>query len=72
MLPFPAEAVMPVGESGIVAGVTEFEIDEAELVPNAFVAVIVKVYRIPLVKPVTVIGEVPPLAEIPFGFETTV
>ena len=38
-----ADAVTPVGAPGTVAGVTEFEADEAAPVPTAFVAVTVKV-----------------------------
>jgi len=38
---------------GVVAGVTEFEAAEAEPVPTALVAVTVKVYAVPLVRPVT-------------------
>ena len=44
-----AETVPIVGAAGAVAakGVTEFEADDGELVPKAFVAVIVKVYAWP-------------------------
>ncbi|WP_211209726.1 hypothetical protein, partial [Uliginosibacterium gangwonense] len=44
-----------------VLGVTLFEAAEAEPVPALFVAVTVKVYAVPLVSPVTVIGLVPPV-----------
>ena len=43
-------------------GITEDEALEALPVPTLFVAVTVKVYAVPLVRPVTVIGEVLPLA----------
>ena len=43
-----------VGGMGTMFGVTEFEGSLAELVPLAFVAVTVKVYGVPLVRPVTV------------------
>jgi hypothetical protein len=46
-----------VGAPGAPTGVTEFEAAEEVLVPLAFVAVTVKVYAVPLVRPVTVIGE---------------
>ena len=52
--PFPLTAVTPVGASGIVAGVTELLVLEAILVPTSFVAVTVKVYVVPLVKPIIV------------------
>ena len=43
-----------VGAPGTVAGVTEFEDPDAVLVPLAFVAVTVKVYVVPFVRPLTV------------------
>ena len=53
----PAVANGDVGASGTVAGVTELDETDAKPVPAAFVAVTVKVYAVPFVKPVTVIGE---------------
>jgi len=53
-------------------GVTEFEAADAGLVPIAFVAVTVKVYAVPLVKPVTVMGLVVPVAVKLPGFDVTV
>jgi len=53
-------------------GVTELEAADAGLVPIAFVAVTVKVYAVPLVKPVTVIGLVVPVAVKLPGFDVTV
>ncbi len=41
--PLPRVAVPMVGAPGTVAGTTEFEVAETELVPTAFVAVTVKV-----------------------------
>jgi hypothetical protein len=41
-------------------------------VPEALVAVTVKVYAVPVVSPVTVIGEDDPVAVIPPGLEVTV
>jgi len=70
--PLPPTAVTPVGASGTVAGVTELLALDAELVPIAFVAVTVKVYATPLLKPVTVIGDEPPLAVKPPTFDVTV
>ena len=62
----------PVGAFGIVAGVTELEALEAVLVPTPFVAVTVKVYVVPFVRPVIVSGDEPPVAENPPMFEVTV
>ena len=50
----PAVAVTDVGAPGTVAGVTALDAADAGLVPRAFVAVTVKVYAVPFVKPVTV------------------
>jgi hypothetical protein len=55
-----------------VAGTIELLLDEAALSPTALVAVTVKVYVVPLVKPVIIIGEEPPVAVIPPGLEVTV
>jgi hypothetical protein len=61
-----------VGASGTVAGVTEFDAADAVLVPTEFVAVTVKVYAVPLLKPVIVIGDAPPVAmKLPM-FDVTV
>ena len=68
----PPVAVPIVGAPGTVAGVTLFDAAEAAPVPTAFVAVTVKVYAVPLVRPVTTIGDDEPLAVIPPGFEVTV
>lgn len=57
---------------GVAMGVTAFEAAEAELTPAEFVAVTVKVYVVPLVRPVTVMGEPVPVAAMPPGFEVTV
>ena len=70
--PFPATAVTPVGAPGVVAGTTELLGLELELVPFAFVAVTVKVYVVPFVRPVTVIGDEPPVAVCPPTSELTV
>ena len=51
------------GAPGAPTGVTLFEAAEAGPVPIAFVAVTVKVYAVPLVRPVTMIGE-PGLVEV--------
>ena len=68
----PAVAVPIVGAPGMVAGVIEFEADEAGPVPAEFVAVTVKVYAVPFVSPVTAIGELLPEEVIPPGDEVTV
>ena len=49
-----ALAVTPVGESGRVAGIAGADGAEALPVPALLVAVTVKVYGVPLVRPVTV------------------
>ncbi len=55
-----------------IAGVTEFDTVDGELVPAAFVAVMVNVYAVPLLKPVIVIGDEPPFAvKLPM-FDVTV
>jgi hypothetical protein len=64
--------VTPVGEPGTAAGVTEFDALDAVLVPIAFVAVTVNVYAVPLLNPVTVIGDDPPLAVNPPVLDVTV
>ena len=53
-------------------GVTLFDALEAEPVPTEFVAVTLKLYAVPLVRPVTVKGEPAPLAVKPPGLEVTV
>ena len=68
----PAVAVTPVGASGIVAGVTELLVPDGVLVPTELVAVTVKVYVVPFVSPVIVIGELPPVAVNPPVFDVTV
>ena len=49
----PRIALAPVGTPGTVAGVTAVEAAEAVPVPIALVAVTVKVYEVPFVRPVT-------------------
>ncbi len=58
--PLPAIAVPIVGALGTVAGTTELLVPEEVLVPTAFVAVTVKVYVVPLVRPVITSGDDPP------------
>jgi hypothetical protein len=53
----PLDTVEIVGAPGVVYGVTLFDAADAEPVPAAFVAVTVKVYAVPLVRPDTVHGE---------------
>ena len=60
----PAVAVPIVGAPGTVAGVTLLEAADAGPVPIALVAVTVKVYTVPFVRPVTVIGLDAPVAVI--------
>jgi len=49
-----AVALTEVGAAGTAEGTIADEADEAEPVPDTFVAVTVNVYEVPLVKPVTV------------------
>ena len=53
-------------------GVTLFDAAEALPVPMAFVAVTVNVYAVPLVRPVTVIGELAALPVKPPGLDVAV
>jgi hypothetical protein len=53
-------------------GDTELEALDAVDVPLAFVAVTVKVYEVPLIKPVTVIGDEAPDAVMLLGEDVTV
>jgi hypothetical protein len=55
-----------------VFGVTELLAALAGPVPVAFVAVTVNVYEVPIVKPLTVIGEAEPVPVSPPGLEVTV
>jgi len=48
------EATTEVGAAGTVEGTIDDEADEAEPVPDTFVAVTRNVYEVPLVKPATV------------------
>ena len=70
--PLPLVALTEVGAPGVVAGTTELLVPEDVLVPIALVAVTVKVYVVPLVRPVIMIGEPPPDALKPPTFEVTV
>jgi hypothetical protein len=56
----------------MVEGVTELLVPEMVLVPTALVAVTVKVYVVPLLNPVIVIGEFPPVAVKPPEFDVAV
>jgi hypothetical protein len=53
-------------------GVTELLAADAPPVPTAFVAVTVNVYVVPFDKPVTLIGDEPPVAVTPPGLDVTV
>jgi hypothetical protein len=55
--------------TGGAIGVTEFENPEGRPVPAAFVAVTLNTYVVPLVRPVTVIGELVPVPVIDPGVE---
>jgi hypothetical protein len=70
--PLPVVAVTEVGAFGVVAGTTELLVPDNALVPIPFVAVTVKVYVVPFVRPVIVIGDVVPVAvKLPM-FDVTV
>ena len=68
----PASAPVIVGAPGTLAGITLFEGADASPVPTALVAVTVKVYAVPLARPVTVIGEATPLTLMAPGDDVTV
>ncbi len=70
--PLPPVAVPTVGAPGTVATVTEFDAADAGPVPTALVAVTVKVYAVPLVRPETTMGEELPVPVNPPGDEVTV
>jgi hypothetical protein len=65
-------AVPIVGAAGTVYGVAELLAELAALVPASLVAVIVNVYAVPLVNPVTVIGLVVPFVVMLPGEDVTV
>lgn len=63
----------PGGKNGGATGVAELdEADGADETPYAVVAVTVNVYAVPLLRPVTTIGEEEPLAVAPPGLAVTV
>ena len=71
----PPMALTMAGAPGAVAageGVTPAEGDDGELVPTILVAVTVKVYTVPLARPVTTSGLPAPVAENPPGADVTV
>jgi hypothetical protein len=70
--PLLATAVTLVGAPGAPDGTTELLVEDATLVPTPLVAVTVNVYVVPLVNPVTVIGDEPPVAVCPPTLEVTV
>ena len=71
-LPSPPVATTAVGADGVVAGVTVLLGADAALVPSPLVAVTVKVYAVPFVRPDTAIGELVPAAVTLPGFDVTV
>jgi hypothetical protein len=68
----PPIALTLVGAPGTVAGVIELLVLDEMLVPAVFVAVTMNVYVVPLVRPVIVIGDEPPVAVKPPVLEVTV
>jgi hypothetical protein len=67
-----AEAVLIVGAPGVVAGIATFELDEVKELPIAFLATTVKEYSVPLLNPVTTMGDAEPVAVKPPGDDVTV
>ena len=67
----PAIAVTPVGVPGTPAGVTLLEAVDSAPEPTALVALTVKVYGMPLVKPPIVIGLEVLVAVVPPGVAVT-
>ena len=68
----PPLAETDVGALGVVAGVTLFDAAEAGPVPTELVAVTVKVYAVPSVRPATTSGLPGPDAINPPGFDVAV
>ena len=69
----PEVPITDVGAPGVVYGVTALDAPDAEPVPAAFVAVTVKVYEVPGVKPVTLQVSAPDVTQVkPPGVEVTV
>jgi hypothetical protein len=68
----PGVATGFVGAPGIVIGVTAFDATEATELPAALVAITVNAYEVPLVNPVTILGEVVPVLVKPPGEDVTV
>jgi hypothetical protein len=67
-----AVAVPIVGACGTVVAVIEFEAEDADEFPLAFVAITVNVYAVFDASPVTVRGEAAPVAVNPPGEDVTV
>jgi hypothetical protein len=65
-------ALTPVGEPGTSKVVRESDAPDALDVPVAFVAVTVKVYAVPLVRPVMVHEVLPELQVLPPGVDVAV
>ena len=59
----PETPETPVGAPGTAAGITAAEATEATLLPTEFVAMTMKVYEVPLVRPVTVHVNAPAVAQ---------
>jgi len=70
--PGPVDADTLTGAAGAPKGKILFDGVDAALVPIALVAVTEKVYDVPLVSPVTVIGELRPVMVIPPGLDVVV
>src|SRR5450631_3305991 len=70
--PLPGIAAAPVGAPGNPKGVTRAVATDAGPVPMTFVAVTVKVYPTPFVRPATTRGLAAPLAVNPPGLEVAV
>jgi len=68
----PEVAFTPVGEYGALAGVTAAETVEATPFPATLCATTLKVYAVPLVRPVTLQEVVVVMQVLPPGEEVTV
>ena len=71
-VPFPGVADTPVGAFATVKGITADDGLDGILLPVLLIAIIVKVYDVPLVNPETVIGELLPDPVILPGLDITV
>jgi hypothetical protein len=72
MMDVPTDVAGEVVRDGVVEAITEFEAELTVLVPAMLVAVTIKVYGVPSVRPKTVIGELVLVPVILPGLEEAV